>query len=151
MSLLQLKGNCHRGCVNKDLSSLHLCQQCRAFCNSVEITMALTHLQCMLDIALSLCAACVSAHKGKGHTEGHVPQALPPVQQLPCCSGPQTSPAAHTHSQTSTGCFHAHCTVVRTNPSCRCQPCRRRTALAGCRECRASPDCSVNMKGCLVC
>ena len=80
-----------------------------------------------------------------------MPQALPPVQQLPCCSGPQTSPAAHTHSQTSTGCFHAHCTVVRTNPSCRCQPCRRRTAVAGCRECRASPDCSVNMKGCLVC
>jgi len=70
MSLLQLKGNCHRGCVNKDLSSVHLCQQCRAFCNSVEITMALTHLQCMLDIALSLCAACVSAHKGKGTLRG---------------------------------------------------------------------------------
>ena len=35
-------------------------------CSVIEITMALTHLQCMLDIALSLCAACVSAHKGKG-------------------------------------------------------------------------------------
>jgi len=138
--------------VSKDSGSVHSHQQSRALCNQAESTMGSTkpalHARCSPQLVCTL----RECPQGQGHTGGPVPQVLPPVQQLPCCSGPQTSPAAHTHPQTSTGCWHAHCTFgQRTNAydivdaGCHCLSCRWTVKVLMLRECRAGLCHSVTM------
>ncbi len=93
--------------------------------------MALTHLHCMLDIALSLCAPCVSAHKSEGTLRGLCCKLC---LQCSNCRAAQVHKLhkLHTHPQTSADCWHAHCTFGQRTSAygigdagCHCLPCRR--------------------------
>lgn len=120
-----------KGCVNKDSGSVHLHQQFVLATLTLKAQWAPTHLHCMLDMALSLCAACMSAHKSQGTLRGLCRKFC---LQRSNCSAAQVHKLhkLHTHPHASTGCWHAHCTFgQRTNAydtvdaGCHCLSCRQ--------------------------